>query len=758
MQDFLSNTQNGPGNAQAGTVPLANSQTPTQVNPDLASSVDTSKTIDASKLSSGTNPVTVPQQAPATTDSFLNSLQVGNPATGTPSTTELQGNVDTAQAGTDETSKEINDLLTQLGYKSQDVASMQSGANISGLTKQLTDLNTQFAQKKAAYDQQFQNIGAQNIPTLFTTGQMAIAKAAAASDLGATAAEIQAAQGNLSTAFNTIDKTIDEKYKPIQDQIDTKLKFYQLNKDKLDRAQTILAKRQSDILDLQKQAISNQQGIITNAIGVIKDAVSNGFIEPGAGFKAISDLLNGKSTPADAFAGLGLQQPSQQGIGGSLASAISSVESGGSYNAVGPVIKSGDNAGFSALGKYQIMPNIWFAVIGLDPNKQSDIQKFLNTPALQDQLFDTIISTLTQKYGDQDKAIAAYFGGDPAAQAYGTPAGDKISDGNMTVNQYVNAVKQNLGSQPLGSAQPADDFLKDKTPEQVNAYNSLAPIEQNNVKNLLTGSALLSDLVTSKGIAGQNQRQKLIAEAQKIDPTFSENTNKIRYNFNKDWNDATTVVGKTKTSINTALSHLAETATDAQKMTPSDWKWINKTTNWWDANTGNPNITNLQYGLTLLATEVAAVYKGAAPTDDEIKKQEAILGPDLAKGQFSGLFNTVASRLSGKISSLNYQYKSTMGSNPPQAIIDPAVRQSLIGAGIDPNKISPDPNSAPSATPKGNMSSSDFVQKSLSSANINYNDFVSKVPSGQKAVIDNATGQAGYIPANEFDQSKYTPA
>lgn len=242
--------------------------------------------------------------------------------------------------------------------------------------------------------------------------------------------------------------------------------------------------------------------------------------------------------------------------------------------------------------------------------------------------------------------------------------------------------------------QPELAFLKGKTPEQVGAYNSLDSIQQSNVSQLLNGDALLTDLISSRGVEGTAQRQKLIQDARKVDPTFSENTNKIRYAYNKDWNDATTNIGKTKVSINTALNHLADVSELSKKLNPSQLNFINNKKNWWDKETGDPDILNLQFGITQLASEIATAYKGGtAPTDSEIEAEKKVLGAELSRAQFEGVQDVVARFLSGKISSLNYNYQSTMGHNPPQSVIDPQARQNLINAGIDPNAISADPNS-----------------------------------------------------------------
>lgn len=154
-----------------------------------------------------------------------------------------------------------------------------------------------------------------------------------------------------------------------------------------------------------------------------------------------------------------------------LATAISSVESSGSggYDAVGPVLTKGQYAGDSALGKYQIVPSAWFDQIGLDPTSEDDKQTFLNSPQLQDQLFNTIIGSLNAQYpGNQGKAIAAYFGGSAGADAYGTPKGDEINDGNMSINQYVqnvqSALPQNSSAEDVQAQHYANDILNGSIP------------------------------------------------------------------------------------------------------------------------------------------------------------------------------------------------------------------------------------------------------------------------------------------------------
>lgn len=128
----------------------------------------------------------------------------------------------------------------------------------------------------------------------------------------------------------------------------------------------------------------------------------------------------------------------------SLAQSIIQQESGGNYNAVGEV-PAGHSEIDKALGKYQIVPKYHFDKIGLNYQSATDRQKFLNSPQLQDQLFNKIIAGLAQTYNnDPYKIAAAYYGGSSGANKVGTAAGDQpqYAGGREypSINQYTQSV------------------------------------------------------------------------------------------------------------------------------------------------------------------------------------------------------------------------------------------------------------------------------------------------------------------------------
>lgn len=224
------------------------------------------------------------------------------------------------------------------------------------------------------------------------------------------------------------------------------------------------------------------------------DAIAKLADIPG-GIDAAKVLYPQFSSIFDSFA-------SSSGYTGDLSAAIASVESGGRYDAVGPVIKKGSAAGYSALGKYQIMPNFWFDKIGLDPNNQADIQKFLGTPELQEKLHKIVLNTYMDKYGgDKGKAVAAYFGGHAGAMAYGTPQGDTINDGNLSINQYVNKVLGKMGGTTggVGQVNPAD------------MTTAVKGLKFNSVADRKNAESTITDLMKTGDVDGAKQQLKIYA-------------------------------------------------------------------------------------------------------------------------------------------------------------------------------------------------------------------------------------------------------
>jgi len=316
-----------------------------------------------------------------------------------------------------------------------------------------------------------------------------------------------------------------------------------------------------------------------------------------------------------------------------------------------------------------------------------------------------------QKNGAPASVIQAIQNAKTPADAYAAAAGyggganidvQKITnvDGSSSIVRVDKNTGKIIGTTNIGGTDnttgnggsaltPNDykDFITGLTPAGASNFNKLSSTDQSSVKQLLSGDALLSDLFTSRGAAGSALRQQILQKAQSVDPTFSENTNKQRYTFMQQWNNPNGKQGVTRNAINTALGHLADTKQSSDALDNEGLKIVNSVSNWWGAQTSNPSVLKLQTDLNALSSEVATTYKGATPTEDEIKNWNAVLGADFTKGGMTSVLNEVSKLLTSKITASRYQYQTTMGKPLSTSIIDPDKKQGLIDAGIDPSVI-----------------------------------------------------------------------
>ena len=171
-------------------------------------------------------------------------------------------------------------------------------------------------------------------------------------------------------------------------------------------------------------------------------------------------------------------------------SAISGVESGGKYEAMGPVTKNGDRA----YGKYQVMGNNipqWTKeALGVSMTPK----EFLSNPAAQDAVFDYKFGQSVAKYGNVQDAASVWFSGRPMAQA-----GNASDVLGTTVPNYVSkfmaGYQTGPGTPRMATAQPfastADIPLSPYQPTlpttgfQPQPTNALAPQQQQAAQNAL---------------------------------------------------------------------------------------------------------------------------------------------------------------------------------------------------------------------------------------------------------------------------------
>lgn len=131
---------------------------------------------------------------------------------------------------------------------------------------------------------------------------------------------------------------------------------------------------------------------------------------------------------------------------GNAAGAIAGIESGGRYDAVGPVANSKGNR---AYGKYQVLDSnipAWTQEVLGQPMTP---EQFLASPQAQEAVFQAKFGQYVKKYGSPEAASRAWFAGEGGMNNPGA------SDVNgMTVQGYGNKFAQAYGPGATGPAAP----------------------------------------------------------------------------------------------------------------------------------------------------------------------------------------------------------------------------------------------------------------------------------------------------------------
>ena len=119
--------------------------------------------------------------------------------------------------------------------------------------------------------------------------------------------------------------------------------------------------------------------------------------------------------------------------------AISNIESGGNYKALGPITEKGDRA----YGKYQVMganiPSWTKQALGVSMTPA----EFLANPDAQEKVFEDQFRRNTARYGSAQDAASVWFSGKPLAKA-----GQRADILGTTVPAYVNKFNALYGRQP----------------------------------------------------------------------------------------------------------------------------------------------------------------------------------------------------------------------------------------------------------------------------------------------------------------------
>jgi len=282
------------------------------------------------------------------------------------------------------------------------------------------------------------------IPEGIIGGQQAqIAREAAIASLPISA-QLQAAQGNLAMAQETMNTLFKIKSDQAEREYNNNLRIldvayqYASEKEKAELAKK--AKEEERYYQEEKDRNNNSTKMVGDLFGLLKD----GTLDQETVFKYAGAIQDGSMSISQVYKQLsGSTEPT---IFDAL-EAISSIESSGNYQATSIPSKNGDRA----YGRYQIMgrniPSWSKEVLG----QSISIQDFLANPQYQDMIAASKLQDSKDKFGTWEDAASVWFTGKPLATA-GNPSDIYGTTNSMYQDRFSRALYKNVQTTAKKSA------------------------------------------------------------------------------------------------------------------------------------------------------------------------------------------------------------------------------------------------------------------------------------------------------------------
>jgi hypothetical protein len=312
---------------------------------------------------------------------------------------------------------------------------------------------------------------------------------------------------------------------------------------------------------------------------------------------------------------------------------IASQESGGDYSAV--------NKDSGALGKYQMMPSN-LSLVGLTDSPE-DQKKYLASPELQDKAYDVLMSQLVTQYnGDARKVVAAYYGGDGAAQAVDTSAGDKSQKNGPSINDYVAGI---LGTSLSGST--IGSVTLGIVPKSVNQEQAI------NGQGIIDGKLPPS---LSGSMSGEKYKISAYLAANGYDLTKAT----------EDWTAVTKWIATENSSTvqraivaadsaNNYISNLRdlESQWKSTSIQPLNWANFQSALQGVQGESQQDIAQNIETQIADLTVDMGSVYRyGLSATDESLKVATKTLSTNWGDKQMGASLDTIENNLKIRINSL----------------------------------------------------------------------------------------------------------
>lgn len=556
-----------------GAKDFSNVQTLQGSTPDLlkSASVYTPQTISVDRLQPQ-QPINLPQpqQQPNTTQATVASAQQTSKTLAdyikelTPEPTQTQNQYDAIL-------KRVNELLPQTTGQDAVLAQEQDKQGMTDLKKQLTDVNSQILSKSAELakldaelaqttvdaEGKVQSMGKIRGAQAQAQRQAAVMKQSVAAEINALQARSAGLVGNLQLANELATKAAEAKFKPVQEELDIKLKQLSLIQPLLDKEEKIRSQALERQYQDQQRQIEDQKAATSFAIA---NDIQSPFYQVGGTIYRTSD---GKpyTSPKEFFADGGALDFSGVQVINSANQQEKDlvVQYANKYPDAGITLKDSLGTAQQKIAKSRIYQDQVRGPVGSGGGKATGLAGTYIIDAATDAAVKSIIASRPgdHGYGDAYNAVKAKFG-EQVANAY-DKVYQSVFNGKATVDAAFNDAK--LSS--VGTGDTPKTTQPKLSAEIQKTLNTLGTVEQISDQILTLGERtgfagtggfgqgsvqqyLAKNL--GKGTQEQEQLRNMIAQAKaniaalRAGTSFTANEEKLLDSYTPTINDSPLVI------------------------------------------------------------------------------------------------------------------------------------------------------------------------------------------------------------------------
>lgn len=203
----------------------------------------------------------------------------------------------------DAIAQRLEDLQRETVGRAEFTAEEQTRQGIGRFEQEIADINKEIGIERNALRQTLiDNEGrAQGQFSRRARGEAARAMAQTAANIEALSSASAAAQGNLTVAQNAVQRAVQAKFEPIEEEIRANREILELRKGTLSLQERKLAERREEALKSQERSFQLQKMTMSQDMNSVASAVKDGRISAAQGARINQQLVNGDRSGMNAI-------------------------------------------------------------------------------------------------------------------------------------------------------------------------------------------------------------------------------------------------------------------------------------------------------------------------------------------------------------------------------------------------------------------------------------------------------------------------